>query len=196
MSKPWIHAKSSARKWGGIPEDYLPIHELMDSSKSVTSLPSHRILTHQSWFISTILPRIFGEVFNRKSDGKPVSTRDIGEQHVAEDFKGFIPSASDFIDELNIQPWMMNGNGTPPSHAIITGKRKKPVSAQPAETTNTAPVVAESLFFDGRAVKADDYQHLDSRFTGSSAHYLDGSEAPEYPFPGAIKKNLRPGYLD
>jgi len=33
MYKPWIHAKNSARKFGGVPEDYLPIHNLMDSSQ-------------------------------------------------------------------------------------------------------------------------------------------------------------------
>jgi len=27
MSKPWIHAKSSARRWGGTPDDYIAIHE-------------------------------------------------------------------------------------------------------------------------------------------------------------------------
>ncbi len=30
MSKPYIHALSSAKKFGGKPEDYLEIHQLMD----------------------------------------------------------------------------------------------------------------------------------------------------------------------
>lgn len=113
---------SSARKFGGIPEDYLDIHSIMDSSKAVTSLPTHRALTHNTWFISTILTKIFGEVFYRKSDNVAISTRDIGEQHVAEDYKGFIPSASDFIDNLNMEDWMVNGKGKPPSHATIVRK--------------------------------------------------------------------------
>jgi hypothetical protein len=120
MSKPLIHAKSSARKFGGEPDDYLHIHTLLDSSKVVTSLPTHRALTHNSWFIGHILPLIFGETFKRKSDGKEISTRDIGEQHVSEDYRGFIPSASDFIDCMNVPDWMMNGKGDPPSHSIIT----------------------------------------------------------------------------
>lgn len=124
MSKPWIHAKSSARKYGGEPGDYLEIHELMDSSKVVTSLPTHRALTHNTYFVSAILPRIFGEVFKRKSDGKLISTRDIGEQHIAEDFNGFIPSASDYLDCMNVPDWMMNGKGAPPSHALILKQRK------------------------------------------------------------------------
>lgn len=130
MSKPWIHAQSSARKFGGIPEDYLDIHSLLDSSKSVTSLPTHRALTHNTYFVSVILTRIFGEVFHRKSDGKPVSTRDVGEQHIAEDFRGFIPSASDFIDCLNVADWMLNGKGEPPSHALILKQRKTKESVE------------------------------------------------------------------
>jgi len=124
MSKPLIHARSSARRYGGTFEDYLDIHEFMDSSKAVTSLPSHRALTHNTWFVSTVLTRVFGEVFKRKSDGKLISTRDIGEQHIAEDFNGFIPSASDYLDCMNVPDWMMNGKGAPPSHALILRQRK------------------------------------------------------------------------
>ena len=32
--KPFIHARSSAAKFGGKPEDYLPVHDLMASSKA------------------------------------------------------------------------------------------------------------------------------------------------------------------
>ena len=124
MSKPLIHARSSARKYGGDPMDYLEIHEIMDSSKVATSLPTHRALTHNTYFVSVILTRIFGEVFKRKSDGKLMSTRDIGEQHIAEDFNGFIPSASDYLDCMNVADWMMNGKGSPPSHALILKQRK------------------------------------------------------------------------
>lgn len=85
MSKPWIHACSSARKFGGKPEDYLDIHQLMDSSKGAMPDNRHRALTHNSWFLSTILERIFG-VNIKNSDNRDVSVRDIGEQHILEDF--------------------------------------------------------------------------------------------------------------
>ena len=124
MSKPLIHAQSSAKKFGGLPSDYLELHTFMDSSKAVTSLPTHRALTHNTWFIGTVLTRIYGETFKRESDGKEVSTRDIGEQHVAEDFHGFIPSASDYLDNLEVADWMMNGRGFPPSHAKIIKRRE------------------------------------------------------------------------
>lgn len=36
VSKALIHARSSARKYGGQPEDYIAIHEKMDSRKMPT----------------------------------------------------------------------------------------------------------------------------------------------------------------
>lgn len=74
MSKPLIHAYSSAKKFGGVWEDYMDIHELMDSSKSAFPDNRHRCLTHNSWFIGFIIPKVFGETFARKSDGKVVSS--------------------------------------------------------------------------------------------------------------------------
>jgi len=131
MAKPYFHAQSSAKKYGGIWEDYMEIHEFMDSSKAAFPDNRHRALTHNSWFIGVVLPRVFGETFRRKSDNKIVCTRDIGEQHCLEDFKfKFIPSAQDFLQEMDFLPWMQNGMGEPPiSHKKLTGeeplKKKK-----------------------------------------------------------------------
>lgn len=125
MAKPIIHAQNSARKFGGEALDYIEIHEFMDSSKSVVADNRHRALTHNSWFISFILPKVFGETFTRKSDGKVISTRDIGEQHVLEDFAGrFIPSASDFISLMEPADWI-NGVRTDFPHSA---KKLKPSS--------------------------------------------------------------------
>lgn len=121
MSKPMVHAVSSVRKWGGTPEDYMPIHNLMDSSKGTIADSRHRALTHNTWFIGPDGPleRIFGyEIIN--SDGRRVSVRDIGEQHVLEDFGNrFIPSAQDYLAEMNMQEWMVAGKGNPPSFAKV-----------------------------------------------------------------------------
>ena len=51
MSKPWIHSLSSARRFGGKPEDYIEIHNLMDSSKAAMSSNAHRALTHSHVFV-------------------------------------------------------------------------------------------------------------------------------------------------
>lgn len=113
MAKPFIHAKSSVKKFGGRENDYLEIHNLLDSSKSVVADNRHRVFTHNSWFVSVIIERIFGITITN-SDGKEVSTREIAEQHILEDFGGFIPSGQDFLEELDYKEWM-NGNGLPAS---------------------------------------------------------------------------------
>lgn len=120
MAKPHVHALSSARKWGGEMEDYLAIHVLFDTSKGTIADSRHRALTHNAWFIMEILPRIFGETFVN-SAGRIVSTRDVGEQHVLEDFGNrFIPSAQDYLQEMEMRSWMINGkSGVPPSFERI-----------------------------------------------------------------------------
>lgn len=115
--KPLIHAKSSARKYGGKWEDYIEIHNFMDSSKGAISDNRHRALTHNSWFIAPggPLEMAFGvEVIN--SEGKSISVRDIGEQHIVEDFGGYIPTAQDYLQAMEYQLWM-GDNGAGRTHA-------------------------------------------------------------------------------
>jgi hypothetical protein len=133
MAKPIVHAESSAKRWGGTPEDYFPIHDLMDKSKGAIPDNRHRALTHNSWFLSTILELIHmpslgwhGPILKRPSDGKEISVREIGEQHILEDFKGeFIPTAQDYLEEMEIKHWMNNGayGQSPSSHKKIAGTR-------------------------------------------------------------------------
>jgi hypothetical protein len=123
MSKPWIHAESSARRFGGKPEDYIEIHNLLDSSKAAMCDNRHRVLTHNAWFIGTILERIFGVTITN-SENKKISVRDVGEQHVSEDFGNkFIPSVQDYLVGLPLEPWMRNGEGLPPSYENIRPKK-------------------------------------------------------------------------
>jgi hypothetical protein len=130
--KPWIHAKSSAKNFGGVEEDYIAIHQLMDSSKGALGDVRHRALTHNTWFLSVILEKIFG-VTIKNSAGKEVSVRDIGEQHVMEDYRmKFIPTAQDFLSEMKIVDWMDNAkSGIPDSmknvikKEIVHDNRKK-----------------------------------------------------------------------
>jgi hypothetical protein len=118
MAKPIIHAQSSVKKFGGKIEDYIEIHNLLDSSKSVISDNRHRALTHNSWFLNTIIEKIFG-VYITNADGKIVSTKDIAEQHVLEDFGGkFIPSGQDYLQEIVYKEWM-NCNGYPASRKNV-----------------------------------------------------------------------------
>src|SRR3546814_3683523 len=42
MGHCYHHALSSVRKWGGIAEDYLPLHQWFDESKAITADFRHR----------------------------------------------------------------------------------------------------------------------------------------------------------
>ncbi len=146
MSKPMVHAVSSVRKWGGLPEDYMPIHNLMDSSKGTIADSRHRALTHNTWFIGPDGPleKIFGyEITN--SDGRKVSVRDIGEQHVLEDFGNrFIPSAQDYLQEIEMKEWMVAGKGNPPSFAKVVKQIREGIQ----RVTSLAGLMRNSFMID------------------------------------------------
>lgn len=103
MADAWHHAMSSARKWGGKPEDYINIHYWFDSSKAIMCDFRHRSLRHHAEGIDASLHR-FGYII-KNSDGREVPVRWIGEQHVREDF-GHIPSFVDWARAIRQEPWM------------------------------------------------------------------------------------------
>jgi hypothetical protein len=103
MSKPLVHARSSARRFGGKPEDYLPIHEKLDSTKMAHAEVTHRCVFHSAFGIY-LIEELFGRTLVN-ADGKEVFVRDVAEQHVLEDL-GFIPSLSDWLKEMPAKPWM------------------------------------------------------------------------------------------
>jgi hypothetical protein len=111
MANSWHHAESSARKFGGRPDEYAPIHNWFDESKSYIAGPAHRALRHHAQGIFEA-ERVFG-ITIKNSEGKDIPVRLIGEQHVKEDFRGMIPSLQDWFKHLKIQAWMMsNSQGT------------------------------------------------------------------------------------
>jgi hypothetical protein len=103
MAKPYIHARSSAKKWGGVPEDYLAIHDWFDSTKACHADVRHRAVLHSA-FGCYLAEQVFGHNI-ANSNGRLVSVRDIAEQHIIEDL-GRIPSMSDYLNNMVIQPWM------------------------------------------------------------------------------------------
>lgn len=107
MSHCYYHALSSVKRWGGKPEDYLPLHSWFDESKKIIADPRHRALRHHAEGIF-MLETIFG-VTIRNSDGRDVPVRLIGEQHVTEDL-GRIPSFTDWARQIQPAPWMLRGN--------------------------------------------------------------------------------------
>ena len=127
MANPYHHAVSSAKKWGGVPEDYQHIHDWFDASKECWADFRHRALRHHAQGIFEC-ERVFGhaititgskslrwfekifEFFGYKiKTGRKIPVRWIGEQHVKEDC-GFIPSMQDWFQHIKPQKWM----GEPP----------------------------------------------------------------------------------
>lgn len=103
------HAMSSARAWGGEPEQYLAIHEWFDQSKEFVSDFRHRGLRHHTEGIA-IMEQLFGRSIVVVVDGKEkvVPTKWVGEQHMREDF-GFVPVPSQWLLAIQAEPWMTTG---------------------------------------------------------------------------------------
>lgn len=128
MANPLIHSKSSVKRWGGKVEDYIEIHELIDSPKATMNNNTSRTLTHNTWFAYTIIPRIFGYNITN-SDGKSVDVVDIAMLHIAEDFRmKFVPTPQDYLKNMKVQPWMCNGVkdvGNPEATQVADDLKKK-----------------------------------------------------------------------
>jgi hypothetical protein len=107
MAHPYHHAVSSAKRWGGKPESYQPIHDWFDATKALLPDFRHRALRHHAEGIF-LAEQIFGTTIDVDlGDGstKRIPVRWIGEQHVSEDL-GFIPTATQWLEQIDPQPWM------------------------------------------------------------------------------------------
>lgn len=103
MAHSYHHAVSSARRWGGKPEDYQPVHDWLDGSKLILADFRHRALRHhaEGCFAAE---QVFGVTLTN-SAGRVVPVRMIAEQHIAEDL-GRIPSFADWVRCIRPEPWM------------------------------------------------------------------------------------------
>jgi len=104
--KPIVHARISAKRYGGVPEDYLPIHDFMDSTKAALPDIRHRAILHSA-FGCFIVEKVFGTTLVNSQD-RVVCVRDIAEDHVKEDI-GFIPTIERWLTKLPMEPWMAGG---------------------------------------------------------------------------------------
>ncbi len=103
MAHPYHHALSSARHYGGVAEDYLPLHSWFDESKQIIADYRHRALRHHAEGIF-MAEKLFGTTLTL-STGRIIPVRWIGEQHVREDL-GRIPSFADWVRAIRPEPWM------------------------------------------------------------------------------------------
>jgi hypothetical protein len=104
MGNVQFHSESSARRFGGVPEDYVAIHKFLDQSKLYIADWRHRALLHNTFGVA-LCEQFFGDLFKRASDGGTVATRTIAEVHILEDMKAILTPA-DFLREMTIRTWM------------------------------------------------------------------------------------------
>ena len=100
---PYYHSLTSVKKWGGVVEDYQPIHDWLDETKAHYADARHRALRHHSLGIFQCEEEFGSTIIN--SEGRPVPVRLIAEQHVMEDC-GRIPSVADWLSQIKYAVWM------------------------------------------------------------------------------------------
>lgn len=103
MVKPLVHSKLSVKKYGGCVDDYMTIHNFLDSSKAHVPDMRHRAMLHNSFGIY-LCEMTVGDYF-KNSEGHLISTRDIGEEHIIQDM-GRIPTVQDYLDGMPIYDWL------------------------------------------------------------------------------------------
>lgn len=104
MGNVQFHSESSARRFGGVAEDYVAIHKFLDQSKLYLADWRHRALLHTTFGIA-LCEQFFGDFHYRESDGATVATRTIAEVHILEDMKAILTPA-EFLREMPIRSWM------------------------------------------------------------------------------------------
>lgn len=96
--KPYDHAEASARKFGGIWEDYIEVHEWFDQFRASVPSPAHRMFLHNTIGV-LICEQVFGK-FLQNSDGTRHAIRDIAESHIIQDV-GIVRSPQDWLNNVD-----------------------------------------------------------------------------------------------
>lgn len=120
--KPYIHAKISAKKFGGEAKDYIDIHDFIDHTKELLPDVRHRALLHNA-FGCFMVEKIFGHT-RVNSAGKEYSPRDVAEAHVIEDL-GFIPTVEAYLKNMSIEGWMSGTMKTTISHPLVKHNKQE-----------------------------------------------------------------------
>ena len=95
--KPLQHALISQKTHGGTWQDYIEIHNFLDSSKAACANFKHRLLLHHAEGIELGV-QIFGEKFTN-SEGKSIEIRRLLTEHLIEDV-GKVMTVEDWARDL------------------------------------------------------------------------------------------------
>jgi len=88
----------------GFFKEHTHIRDTMMSPLFLTGQIRSLFVTHNSWFVGFILPKIFKDI--------------------KIELKNFNISPSYFFNKMEYKPWMQNGNGVPPSFEKIERKKR------------------------------------------------------------------------
>jgi len=102
---PYKHSLDSVKKFGGIWEDYIEIHNFLDSSKLHLATWQHRAVLHSTFGVG-ICEQVFGPVITN-SEGKIVEVRYIAIQHIIDDC-GKVPTIQDWLHDLKPKRFAVN----------------------------------------------------------------------------------------
>ena len=92
------------KRFGGRIDDYLPLHDFLDSSKEHFADIRHRAVLHNTFGIY-LAERVFGSTLTICGTNRHIPTRVIAERHVLEDL-GQIPTLADWLRTMPVLPWM------------------------------------------------------------------------------------------
>lgn len=105
MANPQVHARSTARKFGGDWEDFIGLHAFLDNSKLHFAKATHRALLHHE-FGKNLAKKIFARREYEKTYF--VSVKDLEkfydkviDQHFSEDFTRFTPTVAKWFEKSN-----------------------------------------------------------------------------------------------
>lgn len=85
----------SARKFGGIEQDYYQIHKFIDSSKLFYFHFKHRLILHNLFGVELAIKKFEDYIVN--DDNSVILVRDIAIEHLKEDCNGQVPSLTDWL---------------------------------------------------------------------------------------------------
>lgn len=142
--KPFLHARVSARRFGGKPSDYLDIHNLLDFSKAGLPDMRHRIFLHNS-IGCYVVEQAFG-VTRVNSDGREYSTRDVAEQHIIDDL-GTIPTLEKCLQGVPLHRWLGGPRRT------VRHQFGQPLVTAVGESIESSPTASLPADLDGDTVE-------------------------------------------
>lgn len=142
------HATDSVARWGGIVENYMPVHTLLDQTGVVLYLGSTvkaRALLHHS-LGCFLAERAFGTNLTT-SHGRQVSVRDVCERHIIKDV-GYIPTVHDWLTHMPMLHWLGGPQRKSGAHIKLEGLSANPSDA-PADTGEVpSPVYTDTVTYD------------------------------------------------